>query len=209
MTQQLRPYVAAIALATLGAMPGRTGAQQLTVAGGPDGLARRVYAGAVSGRVVGAVSKLPMAGVTVILDGTRYGAQTTEEGNFTIANVPAGSYVARARIIGSAARTRPVTFTDGGTATIEFALEPTALRLDEVVTTAPGDQRRAAVGNSIATVAADSVMRAAPVTQLSDLLSGRAAGVQLLATSGTTGAGVRVRIRGLNSISLNNDPIIY
>ncbi len=44
---------------------------------------------------------------------------------------------------------------------------------------------------------------------MADLISGRAAGVQVLKSAGTTGTGTRIRIRGSNSISLSNEPLYY
>src|SRR5262249_39195616 len=41
-----------------------------------------------------------------------------------------------------------------------------------------------------------------------NVLSSRAAGVVVQENGGTTGSGARVRIRGSNSVSLSNDPLI-
>src|SRR5690606_14159725 len=42
-----------------------------------------------------------------------------------------------------------------------------------------------------------------------DLLTGRTAGVSIMMNSGQPGAGGTIRIRGNNSVSQGNDPIIY
>ena len=47
-----------------------------------------------------------------------------------------------------------------------------------------------------------------PVTNVASLLQGKAAGVAILPSSGTTGTGTKIRIRGANSISLTNEPLI-
>ena len=49
----------------------------------------------------------------------------------------------------------------------------------------------------------------APITEFGNLLSGRAAGVQVLKSSGATGTGTKIRIRGSNSVSLSNEPLYY
>ena len=50
----------------------------------------------------------------------------------------------------------------------------------------------------------------APVSNLSDMLGGgRVAGVTVLSNDGVPGAGSRVRVRGLTSASLSNDPLLY
>ena len=54
-----------------------------------------------------------------------------------------------------------------------------------------------------------SIAEEAPITEFSNLISGRAPGVQVLKSGGTTGTGTRIRIRGSNSVSLSNEPLYY
>jgi outer membrane receptor protein involved in Fe transport len=51
------------------------------------------------------------------------------------------------------------------------------------------------------------VQQATPNT-LTDLLNARAPGVEVLSSGGTTGSGTRVRIRGSNSVTLSNEPVL-
>jgi TonB-linked SusC/RagA family outer membrane protein len=90
-----------------------------------------------------------------------------------------------------------------------FALVPAPVQLDEIVTTATGQQSRLELGNSVATIAAAQVAEEAPITEFGNILSGRAAGVQVLKSSGATGTGTKIRIRGSNSVSLSNEPLYY
>ena len=87
-----------------------------------------------------------------------------------------------------------------------FALSPVVVQLQEVVTTATGEQRRVELGNAVASVNAAQRTQTAPVTDMASLLVAQAPGVQVL-PGNTTGTGARVRIRGINSLSLSNDPI--
>ena len=48
-----------------------------------------------------------------------------------------------------------------------------------------------------------------PITSLGDALQGRIAGVNLQSAAGTSGSSQRVRIRGANSLSLSNEPLLY
>ena len=98
---------------------------------------------------------------------------------------------------------------DGGHATADFVMAAAPVQLDEIVTTATGEQRKLEVGNAVTTIDAAKITETAPITEFSNLLSGRAAGVQVLKSSGTTGEGTRIRIRGSNSISLSNEPLYY
>ena len=83
------------------------------------------------------------------------------------------------------------------------------ISLDALVVTATGEQRGREVANAVATVKAADIMPLSSATNFGDLLSGRTANVQVLPSAGTVGAGTRIRIRGLNSLSLTNEPIYY
>ena len=65
------------------------------------------------------------------------------------------------------------------------------------------------MANAVSTIDVASIAAEQPITQMADLISGRAAGVQVLKSAGTTGSGTRIRIRGSNSISLSNEPLYY
>src|SRR5581483_10786339 len=56
----------------------------------------------------------------------------------------------------------------------------------------------------------DSVVQTAPVTNLTDIITARVPGVQVnLSSGGLTGASPPITIRGENSLSLSNEPLIY
>jgi len=74
------------------------------------------------------------------------------------------------------------------------------------VTTATGETRRVEIGNAISNVDAKKIVESTPISTVSDLLNSRAPGVSVQ-TGTQTGVGSRIRIRGNNSLSLNNDPI--
>lgn len=102
-----------------------------------------------------------------------------------------------------------MTLAAGGTATVNLALATVAISLDAIVVTATGEQQKRELANAVSTVNAEEIVRQAPVTNLSELLTGRAAGVNILQSSGTTGGNSRIRIRGSTSLSLDNEPIIF
>ena len=54
--------------------------------------ARAQTTGSVAGQVTDAVARAGLAGVSVLLDGTRLGAVTGPDGRYRIAAVPPGSY---------------------------------------------------------------------------------------------------------------------
>jgi len=112
------------------------------------------------------------------------------------------------RRIGYAPATRRVTVADGADVTANFELTKTATTLNTVVTTATGDQRKVEIGNTVATLSADSLSSVAPITSITDMLQGRVSGMLTFSNSGVTGSAPRIRIRGFNSLSQSNQPLM-
>src|SRR5207245_2174633 len=123
--------------------------------------------------------------------------------------VPAGSHELRVVAVGFAAVTRTVQLEAGGSAAADFTLSRAVISLDEVVVTATGEQRARESGNSTTNIDLRQVQQTQTTSNLADVLSGRAAGVQVLQAGGTVGTGTRIRIRGQTSLSLPNEPIYY
>jgi TonB-linked SusC/RagA family outer membrane protein len=164
--------------------------------------------GAIRGRVVDRETNQGIAAAQVFLVGSTAGAQTDNAGNFTIRGVPAGTHTLRIARIGFKATAVVVTVADGGEAVVNVALEHAIARLDEVVTTATGSVSRREIGNVVASVNADSLTKLAPITNVNELLQARTSGVQVLQGQGVIGASSSIRIRGVSSLSLSNEPLI-
>ena len=90
--------------------------------------------------------------------------------------------------------------------TLDFTLAPAVVQLQEVVTTATGEQRRVELGNSVGVINVAGRVEEAPIKNMGDLLTAKAPGVQVQ-PGVMTGAGARIRVRGTASLSLSNDPI--
>ncbi len=164
--------------------------------------------GTVAGRVTDQANGQPLAGARVTLMGTSLIAQTNVEGRYTLSRVPGGQVTVRASAVGFGAASRVVTVNPGETAVVDLALALSPYSLDEVVITSTGDQAKREVGNSIARIDAAKLVETAPITNVTDLLIAKAAGVDVLPGT-VTGAPSRVRIRGTNSLSLNNEPVYF
>ena len=162
--------------------------------------------GSVTGVVTAELAKVPLPESRVFLVGTNLFTSTDPDGRYTIRNVPNGTYMVRVLHVGYVEQKRSVTVSSTASVTADFAMVVALATLQEVVTTATGPQRRAEIGNSVATVDASQRMQTAPVTDLASLLVAQAAGVQVM-PGNTVGTGARIRIRGTNSLSLVNDPI--
>lgn len=164
--------------------------------------------GTVRGRVTEGATTNPVAAAQVSVDGTQLNTLTDAQGNYVLTGVPAGQRAITVTRIGFASVTQTVTVPAAGEATLDFTLQTMAVQLSEVVVTATGAQRKLAIGNTIATLGADSVVATSPITNVTDLLEGRISGVMTFANSGVTGSAPRIRIRGFNSLSQPNSPLM-
>ncbi len=91
--------------------------------------------GTIVGRVTDVKTKTALAGATVVVQGTSHSATTGSDGRYRITAVAPGAYTLRVRYIGYAPGTASVTVSAEQEATADLALEKSAQRLDEVVTT--------------------------------------------------------------------------
>src|SRR5690348_731637 len=174
------------------------------------GAQQQVGNGIIAGKVTDAQSGGPLESVTIAVQGTQLGAVTGPDGSFRITRVPNGAHTVVARRIGYGAGTRTVTTSDGQTVTVDFALQTSAVNLQEVVVTGTaGNQTRAAQGAVVSTINAAEVTTVAPVSNVTQVLEGRVAGVNVTAGSGTSGTASRISIRGAASISLSNAPLVF
>ena len=171
--------------------------------------AAQAQQGTIAGQVTDRVGGAPLAGARITVVGTNRSAVTSQEGRYTLAGLKAGAYTVQASLIGYGAATNTATVTAGGIETLDFGLKAVAVSLDAVVVTGYGEQRAREVANVVTTIDAARRVQESPVTNFGDLLTAQTANVQVLPSAGTVGAGTRVRIRGLNSLSLSNEPIYY
>lgn len=166
--------------------------------------------GVITGTVVEQGSTRPIVGAQVLLAGTNRRAITDQQGRYEIGSVPAGQQTVRATFIGREMVSRTVTVADGQTVTVDFALAPSAVELDALVVNAVTGrtERVKEIGNSVGQINVAEEVELATITRPADLLQGRVAGVTLQSVNGTTGTGQKIRIRGANSLSLSNEPLI-
>jgi len=165
------------------------------------------------GRIVGSVRDAstlqPLRGAQAFIPGSAFGGLTNTNGAFLLLNVPAGNYLLRVEMLGYASLERSVTVAAGGSASVELLMNASALQLDELVVTATGVRRKVEIGNALATISAAAEVAERPISDISELLQGRATGVQVVGSGGSVGMGSKIRIRGANSASLSNEPLIY
>ena len=166
--------------------------------------------GTVTGLVTDAATQQPIASAQVVVVGTNIGALTNASGRFLITNAPAGQREIRVVYLGYSQNTQTVNVTAGSSAVADFSLSQTAIEIDAIVVNAVTGQaqRERELGTNVANISVAD-LEPATVTSLADVLSGRTAGVTLQDVGGTTGSSQKIRIRGANSLSLDNEPLIF
>lgn len=165
--------------------------------------------GAVTGQVTSAETGQPLSGVQIVVVGTQQGGLTDAEGRYRVTGVPAGEHQVRARLIGYTSSTVSVTVQSGQTATADFSLTRSAVDMEEIVVTGQaGAARRREIGNSVQSIDAQQIDDR-PVNSMQDILQGSTQGLAVLPNSGQAGAGATLRLRGANSITQSNEPLIY
>jgi len=163
--------------------------------------------GTITGRVTSRGTGEPLGDANVLAIGTNVAGVTSADGRFTLRNVRAGSVDIQVLHVGYTGQKKNVTVTTGQTTTAEFALDVAIVRLQDVVSTATGDQRKIELGNSIETLGDVSKrVQQTSITTMAELLVGKLSSVAVV-PGNNTGAPPQIRIRGLNSLSLNNAPI--
>ena len=164
--------------------------------------------GTIVGRVLDGDNGQPVAAAQVTIAGTQLGRATGDDGRFTLANIPAGALTVTVRRIGFQQQSRAITLAAGASVTVDFTLTKSSVSLAGVVVTATGEERKKEVGNAITTVGSADFERGA-VANTQQILQGRSTGVTIQANGGGPGSGGTIRLRGVNSITQGNRPLIY
>ena len=149
-------------------------------------------------------SGTPLPGVTIVVSDTGNGTTTDFDGNYTISATR--GQVLRFSYLGMKSKD----ITVGSETTINVVLEEDSTQLDEVVVTAFGvEQKQKTLGYSVTKIDTEDLNLAGQANPI-ESLQGRVAGVQINRSSGTSGGGTDILIRGVTSIdpTRGNQPLI-
>jgi len=156
----------------------------------------------ITGTVVSDEDGEPLPGVSVSVKGTSIGSITDVDGNYSI-SVPQDGTSLVFSFVGLLSQEQEI----GNSTVIDVHMEQNLLELDEVVVTALGISReKKALGYSVSQIDAEDIEQN-PENDIGRVLSGKAAGVRVTATSGVSGSGTNITIRGYSSIKGNNQPL--
>ena len=144
----------------------------------------------------------PVIGAGVIVKGTTQGTSTDIDGNYSITCAPAA--ILEFSFIGMETQEVAV----GGRRAIDVVLQPDSEFLTESVVTALGITReKKTLGYAIQDVGGATLLDAHEAN-LANALTGKVAGVEIIRSSNGPGASSRIVLRGNNSLTSLNQPLI-
>ncbi|MDR3287720.1 MAG: SusC/RagA family TonB-linked outer membrane protein, partial [Prevotellaceae bacterium] len=146
--------------------------------------------------------KEPLAGVTIMVQGTSRYATTDVAGNYSI-TAPNGNSV----LVFSSLGYKTVNETVGTRSIINVVLEEEVERVDELVVVGYGTQKKSDVTGAIVSVS-EATLREVQVANITQSIQGRVAGISIQQTSTRPGQMPQIRIRGARSLTASNDPLI-
>jgi TonB-linked SusC/RagA family outer membrane protein len=156
---------------------------------------------AISGKVVDANGDPVIGAAVTVVGNSRIGAATDLNGAFTL-SVPAGANIS-VESIGYKGQT----FAIGNQTNFNIVLEEDTEMLEETVVIGYGVQKKSDLTGAVASVRSDD-LKDRSTTDAAAALQGKAAGVQIINTSGAPGEGASIRVRGYSSNSGSIGPLL-
>jgi TonB-linked outer membrane protein, SusC/RagA family len=145
----------------------------------------------------------PVAGVTYHVKGTNVSGSTDDNGYFTV-NVSDANAVLEF----SSVNFQVKEITVGNSSTLHISLDPKNASLGEVVVTALGIQKaKKSLGYSVQEIKGQTLVEAREPNVVNDL-SGKIAGLQVIRSGNGPGGSSQITLRGNNSLTGSNQPLI-
>ena len=158
-----------------------------------------------NGKVTGTVEDDfgPVTGASVVVKGTTNGTITDMDGNFTLEGVKNGDVI-QISFIGYS--TMEITYTGQPVGVIKLAED--TQKLDEVVVTALGMKRsEKSLGYAMQELKGDALLDSRE-SNIANALSGKVSGLQVVRSSGSVGGSSKIVLRGANSLTGSNQPLV-
>lgn len=157
--------------------------------------------GLISGKVLSADDLQPLPGATVSVKGTNRVVITDLDGNFSL-QAATGDLL----IISFIGFQETALTVQSGLSVYEVQLPVSLSDLNEVVVVGYGSQRKADITSAVSVINMEAIGNV-PTTNVSRLLQGQAAGVQVRQQSGRPGEEMQITIRGLGSLGAGSQPL--
>ena len=154
----------------------------------------------IKGTVTDATGE-PVINATVMEKGNPKSATVTDfDGNFTLK--VSGKNPIEVSYIGMKTKTVDVK----GKSVVNIKMEDDSNVLQEVVAIGYATVRKKDLTGSVASIGADKIA-AVPVSNVSEAMTGKLAGVSITTTEGSPDADIKIRVRGGGSLSQDNSPL--
>lgn len=153
----------------------------------------------VSGKVSD-VNGLPLPGASIIIKGTSRGVSVDFDGNYSI-NANQGEIVVFS-FVGYISKEIIV----GASKEVDIILHEDRTALEEVVIIGFGSQSKRLVTDNIASITSENI-NGIPTPSMQNAIVGKAAGVQITQINGKVEGGVKVRVRGISTITSSQEPL--
>lgn len=154
----------------------------------------------VTGTIISATDKEPIIGANVVVEGTTNGTVTDFDGNFSFSVPPNSNLVIS--YIGFKNQT-----VKASAQPLRIVLEEDAVGLDDVVVIGYGSQRKSDLTGGLTAVSSDK-LQMVTTNNLMDKLAGQVPGLIITSGKAAPGEDQAIRIRGENSLSADNSPLI-
>jgi len=164
--------------------------------------------GTITGKINAEGTGQPVVGAHILVLGTASAAVAGDDGQYRIQNVRAGNVEVQVLNVGFKSVKKLVAVNANSITEANFVLQVSVTQLADVVVSSTGQlTRRVELGNSISTLGdVGKKVETTPINSITDLMVGKAPGVQVL-PSPVLGGAPTLRIRGISSITLSNAPI--
>ncbi|MGB0864033.1 MAG: SusC/RagA family TonB-linked outer membrane protein, partial [Saprospiraceae bacterium] len=165
------------------------------------GVSSFAMAQTVKGTVTDAVTGEALIGANVLVKGTDVGGITDLEGKYTV-NVPEGGTTLVFSYTGYSNKEVSI----DGRSVVDAQLNE-GIDVNEMVVVGYGSVKKSDATGAVTAITSKDFNKGV-VASPEQLIQGRAAGVQITASSGEPGAGMNIRIRGTSSVRAGNNPLI-
>ncbi len=155
----------------------------------------------LSGTVTSAEDGMPVAGATVMVQGSTRGVATSDSGEYLI-DVKPGEVLE----FGYLGLESQFVAVQAGMSLLNITLESAANELDELVVVAYGVRKKGTVAGSVSTVQSD-VVENVPTASFDQALQGQVTGLSVMSSSGDPSEAATFVIRGNNSINSGSSPL--
>ncbi|RXG29003.1 SusC/RagA family TonB-linked outer membrane protein [Leeuwenhoekiella palythoae] len=155
---------------------------------------------AITGIVTDSKSGSPIPGANVQIKGTSTGVVTDFDGNYSI-SAESGQI-----LVFTYLGFKPKEVIVSTMTTVNVSLESSTSELDEIVVVGYTEQKKSSVTSAVSEVKSKELTDVT-TSDVSTMLQGKAAGVQVVQGSGQPGSLPSVRIRGLTSINGGTNPL--